>query len=74
MLKTELVQLTLVDTATLEADLTSYANAYSDVYGITVEVRVLVPHMLDTFILGDRRFQKTRRVAEKIDLNAGGDG
>ena len=74
MLKTELVQLTLVGTAKLEADLTSYANAYSDVYGTTVDVRVLVPHMLDTFILGDRHFRKTRRVAEKTDLNAGGDG
>ncbi len=44
------------------------------VTGTTVDARILMPHMLDAFMLGDRRFRKARRVAEKTDLNVGGDG
>jgi len=61
-------------TAKLKADLARYAQAYGDAYGTTVDAQVLIPHMLDTVMRGDRLFRQARRVVEQNDLNAGGDG
>ncbi|WP_275627508.1 DUF2274 domain-containing protein [Pseudomonas sp. 273] len=56
--KTESVKLTFACPATLKADLDRYAALHAQTYGEAVDATVLIPHMLEAFIAGDRGFKK----------------
>ena len=58
--KTESVKLTFVCSANLKADLDRYAAVHTQTYGEAVDAMALIPHMLETFIAGDRGFRKGR--------------
>lgn len=52
----------------LEQDLKSYADAYQDIYGTSVEKEELVPLILQQFLDSDRKFKNWRKEQKK---NAG---
>ncbi|MBU9610650.1 DUF2274 domain-containing protein [Burkholderia multivorans] len=56
--KTESVKLTFACPATLKADLDRYAVMHAQTYGEAVDATTLIPHMLETFMAGDRGFKK----------------
>ncbi|MDE2442270.1 MAG: DUF2274 domain-containing protein [Betaproteobacteria bacterium] len=51
-------KLTFTCPASLKADLDHYAALHAQAYGETVDAVTLIPHMLETFIAGDRGFKK----------------
>lgn len=57
--KTESVKLTFACPASLKADLDRYAALHARAYGEAVDAIVLIPHMLEAFMSGDRGFRKT---------------
>ena len=59
--KTQSVKLTFVCPATLKADLDRYAALHAQTYGEAVDAIVLIPHMLEAFMVGDRGFRRTSR-------------
>ena len=59
--KTDIEKLTIRVSATLRADLDRYAEVYATAWGTPVDVATLIPHMLATFIAGDRGFSRARR-------------
>ncbi|EAA3799368.1 DUF2274 domain-containing protein, partial [Salmonella enterica subsp. enterica] len=44
--------------ASLKADLERYAALHAQAYGEAVDAVMLIPHMLEAFIAGDRGFRK----------------
>ncbi|WP_246797192.1 DUF2274 domain-containing protein [Burkholderia perseverans] len=63
--KTESVKLTFACPTTLKADLDRYAALHAQTYGEAVDATVLIPHMLEAFIVGDRIFRRTNPVREE---------
>ena len=59
--KTENVKLTFACPASLKADLDRYAALHAQAYGKAVDATTLIPHMLETFMAGDRGFRKGSR-------------
>lgn len=60
--KTENVKLTFACPASLKADLDRYAALHAQAYGEAVDTMVLIPHMLEAFMAGDRGFRKPGKV------------
>ena len=58
MPKTESVKLTFACPAGLKTDLDRYAALHAQTYGEAVDATVLIPHMLEAFMAGDRGFRK----------------
>ncbi|MGF6975575.1 hypothetical protein QFZ94_004025 [Paraburkholderia sp. JPY465] len=58
--KTESVKLTFACPATLKSDLDRYAALHAQTYGEAVDATVLIPHMLEAFMAGDRGFKRGR--------------
>jgi len=56
--KTETVKLTFTCPASLKTDLDRYASLHAQTYGETVDAIILIPHMLEAFMAGDRGFKK----------------
>ncbi|MBV2182685.1 MAG: DUF2274 domain-containing protein [Castellaniella sp.] len=56
--KTESIKLTFACPATLKADLDRYAALHAQAYGEAVDASVLIPHMLEAFMAGDRGFRR----------------
>ncbi|HEM7535197.1 TPA: DUF2274 domain-containing protein [Enterobacter roggenkampii] len=56
--KTESTKLTFACPASLKADLDRYATLHAQTYGEAVDATVLIPHMLEAFMVGDRGFRK----------------
>ncbi|ART52398.1 hypothetical protein CBP34_13055 [Acidovorax carolinensis] len=56
--KTESTKLTFVCSVGLKADLDRYAALHAQAYGEMVDVAMLIPHMLEAFMAGDRGFKK----------------
>ena len=56
--KTESVKLTFSCPTSLKADLDRYAALHTQTYGETVDAATLIPHMLEAFMAGDRRFRR----------------
>lgn len=52
------VKLTFTCPASLKANLDRYATLHAQAYGETVDATVLIPHMLEAFMAGDRGFRK----------------
>lgn len=59
--KTESVKLTFACLASLKADLDRYAALHAQAYGEAVDAAMLIPHMLEAFMAGDRGFKTTSR-------------
>jgi len=59
--KTQSVKLTFTCPASLKANLDRYAALHAQTYGETVDAAMLIPHMLDAFMAGDRGFRKGSR-------------
>ncbi|MCO3309397.1 DUF2274 domain-containing protein [Pseudomonas aeruginosa] len=55
--KTESTKLTFACPAGLKADLDRYAALHAQTYGEAVDATVLIPHMLEAFMAGDRGFR-----------------
>ncbi|MBF8721791.1 DUF2274 domain-containing protein [Pseudomonas guariconensis] len=60
--KTENVKLTFACPASLKTDLDRYAALHAQTYGEAVDAEKLIPHMLESFMAGDRGFKKGRAV------------
>jgi len=58
--RTESIKLTFACPASLKADLDRYAALHAQTYGEAVNPAVLIPHMLEAFIAGDRGFRRKR--------------
>lgn len=58
--KTESVNLTFACPVTLKADLDRYAALHAQTYGEVVDATMLIPHMLEAFMAGDRGFRRGR--------------
>lgn len=56
--KIESVKLTFTCPTSLKADLDRYAALHAQTYGETVDAAMLIPHMLEAFMAGDRGFRK----------------
>lgn len=56
--RTESTKLTFACPASLKADLDRYAALYAQAYGEAVDATVLIPHMLEAFMAGDRGFRR----------------
>jgi hypothetical protein len=56
--RTESIKLTFACPVSLKADLDRYAALYAQTYGEAVDATVLIPHMLEAFMAGDRGFKK----------------
>ncbi|MBB2929841.1 DUF2274 domain-containing protein [Paraburkholderia silvatlantica] len=56
--RTESIKLTFACPAGLKADLDRYAALYAQTYGEAVDATVLIPHMLEMFMAGDRGFKR----------------
>ena len=56
--KTETVKLTFTCTVVLKAELERYAAMHSQANGETVEAVILIPYMLETFMVRDRGFKR----------------
>ena len=54
-------KLTFTCPASLKADLDAYAALHAQAYGEAVDAEKLIPHMLETFMAGDRGFRKGSR-------------
>ena len=52
------VKLTFTCPASLKANLDRYATLHAQAYGDAVDATVLIPHMLEAFMAGDRGFRK----------------
>lgn len=57
---TEHVKLTFVCPASLKIDLDRYAALHAQAYGEVVDAAMLITHMLDAFMAGDRGFKRRR--------------
>lgn len=60
--RTENVKLTFACPTSLKADLDRYAVLHAQTYGEAVDATVLIPHMLEMFMAGDREFKRGRGV------------
>ncbi|MBP6018382.1 MAG: DUF2274 domain-containing protein [Burkholderiaceae bacterium] len=56
--KTETVKLTFACPASLKAELERYAAQHAQTYRETVDAVMLIPHMLEAFMVGDRGFKR----------------
>jgi hypothetical protein len=56
--KLESAKLTFACPASLKADLDKYAALHAQAYGEAVDAATLIPHMLEAFMAGDRRFRR----------------
>lgn len=56
--KTESTKLTFACPAGLKADLDRYAALHAQMYGEAVDAGMLIPHMLEAFMAGDRGFRR----------------
>lgn len=64
--KTENVKLTFACPVSLKADLDRYAALHAQSYGEAVDAAMLIPHMLEAFMAGDRGFSKGDKVKANI--------
>lgn len=64
--KTESTKLTFVCPASLKADLDRYAALHAQTYGEAVDAAVLIPHMLEAFMAGDRGFKRAGQGPSKL--------
>ncbi|AYN20438.1 hypothetical protein LCGC14_2793670 [marine sediment metagenome] len=55
----EVTKLTFACPASLKADLERYAALHAQTYGEAVDAGMLIPHMLEAFMAGDRGFRRT---------------
>lgn len=58
--RTESIKLTFACPASLKTDLDRYAALHAQTYGDAVDATVLIPHMLEAFMAGDRGFRRGR--------------
>jgi hypothetical protein len=58
--KIESVKVTFACPVGLKADLERYAALHGQAYGEAVDAATLIPHMLQTFMAGDRAFKRRR--------------
>lgn len=56
----EATKVTITLSAALREELEDYMRAYSQTFGQAIDIAVLIPHMLTTFIARDRGFQSLR--------------
>jgi hypothetical protein len=59
--KVEMTRLTIALQVPLKMDLDRYAELHGEQWGDTLDVAVLIPHMLATFLAKDREFQRRRK-------------
>lgn len=57
--KTEIVKLTFACPTSLKAELERYAAQHAQTYGEAVDAVMLIPHMLEKFMAGDRGFKRS---------------
>lgn len=55
--KTETVKISITLSARLKTDLDRYAELHTQAWGDSVDVAMIIPHMLETFIARDRGFR-----------------
>lgn len=68
--RTESTKLSFVCPVALKADLDRYAALHAQAYGEMVDAATLIPHMLEAFMAGDRRFRSRalRPVEPAVDV------
>jgi len=59
--KAETVKLTFTCSGTLKAELDRYAQLHTLAYGEAVDATALIPHMLESFMSGDRQYRKGKQ-------------
>jgi hypothetical protein len=59
--KIEMTRLAITLPMPLKTDLVRYAEIHGDLWGDTLDVTVLIPHILATFLAKDREFQRCRK-------------
>ena len=60
----EVTKLTFPCPASLKADLDRYAALHAQTYSEAVDAVTLIPHMLETFMAGDREFRRNKLIGE----------
>lgn len=66
------LKLTIALTTTLKADLERYATLHAQAYGEPVDAVMLIPHMLEAFIMRDRGFKALKTKPPRSRLGEGG--
>lgn len=64
--KIEVVRLTINLPSEIKADLDRYAELHAAAYGEPVDVGVLIPHMLATFMERDRAFRRAAQACGSV--------
>ncbi|ACQ98742.1 conjugal transfer protein [Burkholderia pseudomallei MSHR338] len=64
--KTQSVKVTFSCPVSLKVDLDRYAALHAQTYGEAVDAAILIPHMLEAFMAGDRGFKRIRNKSEKV--------
>ena len=59
-------KLTFTCPASLKADLDRYAALHAQAYGEAVDAAMLIPHMLEAFMAGDRGFRRGGRTKQAL--------
>lgn len=59
--KIETTRLAIILPVPLKTDLERYAELHGELWGDTLNVAVLIPHILATFLAKDREFQRLRK-------------
>ncbi|HOV18481.1 MAG TPA: DUF2274 domain-containing protein [Ottowia sp.] len=59
-------KLTFTCPASLKADLDAYAALHAQAYGEAVDAAMLIPHMLEAFMAGDRGFRRGGRTKQAL--------
>lgn len=59
--KIETTRLAIILPVPLKTDLERYAELHGELWGDTLDVTVLIPHILATFLAKDREFQRRRK-------------
>ncbi|WP_219953255.1 DUF2274 domain-containing protein [Dickeya zeae] len=68
--KIESVKLTFVCPADLKAKLDRYAAMHAQTYGEAVDAVMLIPHMLEAFMAGDRGFRRQKEQGKRDSSRA----
>jgi len=62
---TQIVKLTFPCPVGLKGELDRYAALHAQTYGEAVDAAILIPHMLEAFIAGDRGYKRSAGHAKK---------
>lgn len=69
--KIEMTRLAVMLPVPLKTDLERYAELHGELWGDRLDITVLIPHILATFLTKDREFQRLRKAGNQSKEGGG---